>query len=614
MSAELDIDAVSKKLKSILESISDSIPEETVKALLKELDSENPAYWEIANTVGNYYNDHHVSDKVRNACRAMIDEIRLLQGRKAETDAETTTVVFGTSGWRGVIGEDFTVLNVHKVVRGIIEMMKTEEFLKTNSYNTFDDVRNHGILLLRDNRFMGETFTDAAIKELARAGIRIYKAGECPTGVGSALVTQLGAAGSINFTPSHNPMEYAGIKFNPADGGPADKNLTVLIEDKANAYMTEDSAFRPANNDYSSFIENVDAARLFERFIQEKSSVFNLDVLRGWLEKNRNELYLVIDYMHGSSRGYVETLLGEDLIRSLKKSGSLALLNTEDDYSFHGVKPEPSAKNQAGLIKLLKENRRRFTLAVAMDPDADRIRYADADMDIDMNRFGAIAYAHLLDKGHRGAICSTLPSSDFALEIARANGYEVVETAVGFKHFREALGSGKVLLAFEESDGISVRGHTLEKCALAGFLLALDALSSKEKTLSEQYRALQETYGYYYPDKSGAEVKGISVEDWQAYKAKVLDILQHRLFKTGDRVKVGDTEKVIKEIYTTDGVKLIFDDKSWILLRPSGTEPKFRYYYEIVSDKPISDVRRSLSEYEQAASEILQQARTKADA
>ncbi len=612
MNADADYAAVSEKLKSMLKTISGSMPADTVTILVKELDSVKPSYWEVANTIGNFYNDHAISDTVRAGCRAMIDEIRLFQGRKAETNIEATTVVFGTSGWRGVIGEDFTVLNVHKVVRGIIEMMQTDEFLKTNNYGTFDEVRNRGILLLRDNRFMGDVFMQAAINELARAGIRIYNAGECPTGVGSALLTELQAAGSINFTPSHNPMEYAGIKFNPSDGGPADKNLTMIIEEKANAYMSPDSVFESAGDQSGAQLKRIDGPSMFEAFITGKSPVFNLDSIRSWLIKNRKDLFVVIDFMHGASRGYIEKLLGDDVITSLQESGALKMLNTDDDYSFHGVKPEPNPKNQQKLIDVIQTNRRKFTLAVALDPDADRIRYADADMDIDMNRFGAIAYAHLLSRGMKGGICSSVPSSDFALEIARRNGFVVHETAVGFKHFRKALNSGDVLVAFEESDGISVKGHTLEKCALAGFLLALDAMATHEQNLSAQYRELRKQYGYYYPERSGAEVKGVSVEEWQAYKSEVLDILQNRLFAKGDIITISGKDKTISTINTTDGVKLIFEDKSWILLRPSGTEPKFRYYYEYVSETPAEDIPAILGAYEKAASEILHKARNMA--
>jgi phosphomannomutase len=402
-------------------------------------------------------------------------------------------------------------------------------------------------------------------------------------------------------------VEYAGIKFNPSDGGPADKNLTTLIEKYSNALMGENTSFKPAEPSVIN-ARKIDAAKIFIEYIN-RNKIFNLNSIRDWLLKNAENLFLVVDFMHGSARGYIEKLLGDKVLKVLNNSNSVKLINTNNDYSFHGMKPEPNPQNQKKLIEVLQKNHRKFTLAVALDPDADRIRYADSEMDIDMNHFGAIAYAHLIQKGFKGAICSTLPSSDFALEIAKQEGQEVNETPVGFKFFREPLKSGKVLIAFEESDGISVRGHTLEKCALAGFILALDALSQQEKNLSEQYLNLQQRYGYYYPGKSGTEIKGVSVEEWQSYKGKVLRVLQEGLYQKGDIVKIGDTLKIIKEIITLDGVKLIFEDKCWILLRPSGTEPKFRYYYEIVSGTKIDNIMVKTAQYEAAAAEILNNAR-----
>lgn len=582
-------------------------------AILAQMDQEPPAFWEAALQIGAYYNDAPVSPETRVACRAMIDGIRAFQGRKAATSTETTTVVFGTSGWRGVIGEDFTVLNVHKVARGIIEMMRTDAFLKTNGYASFDEVKLHGILVFRDNRFMGDEFMAAAAAELAAEGIKIHLAGECPTGVGSALVTELDAAGSINFTPSHNPMDYAGIKFNPADGGPADTDLTALIEEKANAYMAPGASFTPADADASAWTTAVDAKAIFANFVETRGKVFDVAAIRRWLLANKADLCLVVDFMHGSSRGYVEAVLGAEVVTALTEAGALSLVNTDTDYSFHGVKPEPSAKNQAPLVKACKVAGKRYSLAVALDPDADRIRFADAKADIDMNRFGAIAFAAVLGAGLEGGVATTAPSSDFALEIAKQEKRPIFETAVGFKFFREPLKGGTVLVAFEESDGISFLGHTLEKCALAGFLMALQTMVNTGENISTQYDALRAKYGYFYPAKAGADVKGVSVEAWQAYKKAVVDVLTGSLYKVGDTVTIAGEAKAVAEINTIDGLKLIFQDKSWILLRPSGTEPKFRYYYELASEVPLEGIEARMKAYEEAASEILTQARARVD-
>lgn len=574
--------------------------------------SVGPNLWEIANQLGACFNAVELPAHVREACVESITRIREFQGKLARESAAPTTVVFGTSGWREAIGEGFTVLNVHKVVRGIIAMMKTPEFLRTNGYQGFGEVQSAGVAVFRDNRFMGDEFMACAMRELAAEGIRIHEAGECPTGVGSAILTVLKAAGSINFTPSHNPMEYAGIKFNPADGGPADVNLTSLIEKHANALMEPGTVFEKATADFRPLRNVVDAASMFTEFVLEKSRVFRLPVLRAWLKEHARELFLAVDNMHGSSRGYIENLLGPETLDALEAAGAIRFYNTEDDYSFHGVKPEPNARNQAILIAELRKAGRKLNLAVALDPDADRIRFADAEMDIDMNRFGAIGYANLLRRGLRGGLATTAPSSGFASEIARKRGEKVFETAVGFKNFRGPLSSGEAIMAYEESDGISFGGHTLEKCALAGFLSALDCMASSGRNLSDLYLELRREYGWFYPGKGGADVKGVSVEAWQRYKGAVMRVLEGGLVKEGDRLKVGSQEKMVARTNVADGLKVVFTDKSWILLRPSGTEPKFRYYYEVVGETELPDAEALLAAYGKAAESVLDRAREKA--
>jgi phosphomannomutase len=580
-----------------------------IEAFLRSSAGRQPDFWEVANLLGNFMNEPEVEESARERCRKVIDQVREHQGGIARTSRRPTTVLFGTSGWREPIGHGFSVHNVHKVVRGIIEMMQTETFLETNGHRSFDEVRAEGIVVLRDNRYMGDEFIEAAVAELSAAGIKVYNAGECPTGVGSAMVTELKAAGSINFTPSHNPMDYAGIKFNPADGGPADLQLTSIIEEKANGSMREEAAFEPAERTGEADVETIDAAGLFTKFIETKSRVFDLPKLRRWLRENRDELLIVIDNMHGASRGYIERLLGEELVEELRVSGSIEFLNTNEDFSFHGVKPEPSAKNQKPLIERLRQSGRRLTLAAALDPDADRIRFGDAAMDLDMNRFAAIAYANLLARGLRGGIATSVPSSDFPLEMARQENLPAFEVPVGFKNFRQILTNEEAVLAFEESDGITFVGHTLEKDAVAGFLAAVEALAERGIPLSEQYRQLQNRYGFFYPERAGADVKGVTVEGWQKYKKAVVESLTSDLFSVGDSVTIGGEPKRIASISTIDGLKLVFDDKSWILLRPSGTEPKFRYYYEVTSSTALEESGSRMEAYRTVAESILDQAR-----
>ncbi len=587
------------------------IPEDTLGAIknnLSAVQGSEPNLWEVANLLGNFYNTVDVSAEVREQARAIISDIRAHQGKRAMERTDPAIVVLGTSGWRGVIGEDYTLLNIHKVLRAITELIQSDLYLSYNKFSSFAEVQKRGMLVMRDNRFMGDVWIEAAKKELTSIGVKVFDAGMCPTGVGSAFVKDKGLAGLINFTPSHNPMHYAGIKFNPADGGGAESDLTSVIEKGANQLMKEEG-WQPAKTIDQNLVEKVDAAQFFTQFIEEKSVVFDIGAIRSWLRDNKNDFLMIIDFMHGASRGYVQRLIGQEIWDELIEAKALITRHEDDDDSFHGMKPEPSEANQKPLLDILKKRGRKFNLGMAMDPDADRIRYADNKMDIDMNLFSAIAYSGLLERGIPGKIVHSVPSSGFAGKIARENGQDNTETMVGFKNFRSQFLSGEYVMGFEESDGISFIGHTLEKCALAGFMAGLTAISTTGKNLSEQYEALRLKYGYFYPGRAGVDVKGVSVEAWQAYKAAVVGILQNKLYKVGDKITIGGIEKSIKNVLTIDGLKIFFEDDSWILMRPSGTEPKFRYYYEVVSDSPIADPEKELKAYNDAASAILQKAR-----
>jgi phosphomannomutase len=527
--------------------------------------------------------------------KRLIDYIREAMGEMARISQKPTVVEFGTSGWRGRIGDEFTIYNVHKVARAIIDTMRSGVFLQFNGYKSFAEVQNKGIVVFRDNRYMGDEFIEAALGELHAAGIKTYLAGECPTGVGSAVVTELGAAGSFNFTPSHNPMDAAGLKFNPADGGPADQGVTNIIQVRANEYM-QDRTFAPHKNDRRA--RSIAPVEIYLRFL-DKSRIIDLPELKNRLLEQSANLAIVVDNMHGASRGVIEKILGEELIQKL----DIQFVHTETDYAFHGVKPEPSAANQMPLIAMLRRSDKPLRLGVALDPDADRIRFADANLDLDMNMFAAIALDYARRRGLPQGVVTSVASSGFAASIARQHSLPAAATAVGFKNFRKYLTAGAAAVAFEESDGLSFIGHTLEKDGIIGFLTALAAMLEQNANLAQIFADLQKKYGYYYPGKDGRTITGVTIGEWQEFRSRVLSSIRGG-YQAGDKIFIGAEAKHIQQILLEDGVKFIFTDDSWILLRPSGTETKFRYYYETTGKG--NDVL--LPDYKAAAENILQKA------
>ena len=167
--------------------------------------------------------------------------------RFARENMSPTTIVFGTSGWRGEIGSDYTFNNVRIVAAAIMEMLKSRdgEVMGAMGVSGFEEIKGRGIIVGHDNRFLGEDFSKEVLGLLQREGIRTWYAGEAPTPEFSAGIEMLNAACSINLTPSHNPANYAGFKFNPSDGGPAGAEITTKIEEIANRMMKESLIIEP---------------------------------------------------------------------------------------------------------------------------------------------------------------------------------------------------------------------------------------------------------------------------------------------------------------------------------------------------------------------------------
>jgi phosphomannomutase len=197
-----------------------------------------------------------------------------------------------------------------------------------------------------------------------------------------------------------------------------------------------------------------------------------------------------------------------------------------------------------------------------------------------MNYFGGMALHFLhVHKGISGVVAKSVGTSNFVNAIADKLGVPVKETKVGFKNFRPYLlqsSPERAIVAFEESDGISGYNHTLEKDALFGLLLAMEMMAVTGKELGEYLAEIMDEFGHYYPDRSG-----ISVDRSLAGEPllKKLSVLRER-YKIGTAVEIGGQMRTVKDLITVDGTKMVFDDGSWLMIRPSGTEPKVRFYIE----------------------------------
>ncbi len=503
-----------------------------------------------------------LSDVTNN--RGLLPEIE----RFARENAAPTEVVFGTSGWRGEIGTDYTFRNVRIVTSAIIEMFRLQEpaVMQALGVRDFAEIQARGVIVGHDNRFLGPAFSSEVMGLLRQAGIRVWYAGEAATPEFSAGIEMLRAACCINLTPSHNPANYAGFKFNPSDGGPAGSEITAAIEEIANRMMRGNVSPDPA---YPDSVETVDLTALYTGFIIRRKTL-DIDRIREFIEQE--DCSICIDHVHGSTRGRVQRILGE--------SAKTTYLRTQDDYLFGGVAPEPSEKNMAGVEKVLAESKARLKLGVIMDPDGDRIRFSDGEQQIPMNYFGAMALHFLhVHKKFTGVVAKSVGTSNFVNAIAERLGIPVKETKVGFKNFRPYLLSNsreRAIIAFEESDGISGYNHTLEKDALFGLLLAIEMMAVTGKNLGVYLRELMDEFGHYYPDRAGISVDRSLVGEPLTKKLAVVS----RNYPKGSTLTIAGQVRTVRDLITADGTKLVFDDGSWLMIRPSGTEPKVRFYIE----------------------------------
>jgi len=496
----------------------------------------------------------------------------------ARENTSPSKIVFGTSGWRGEIGSDFTFNNVRIVTSAIVEMFKNanDNLLKSLGVKDFEDVTKRGIIVGHDNRFLGKEFAMEVIGILQKEGIKTWYAGEAPTPQFSAGIEILNAACSINLTPSHNPANYAGFKFNPSDGGPAGPEITSRIEEIANLMMKNMVSIPHTE---VKGIQHLNLNELYLRYLNERKTI-DLIKIKSFIDTG--DCFICVDNVHGSTRGCLEKIIGIN--------NKTVYLRTEDDYLFGGVAPEPSEKNMQKVDEILKGEKAKFRLGVIMDPDGDRIRFSDGNMQIPMNYFGAMAFHYLHKiKGIKGIVAKSVGTSNLVNAVAEKLGVPVRETKVGFKNFRPFMlkdSKEKAIVAFEESDGISGYNHTLEKDALFGFLLALEIIAVTGKNLSEYLKEIMDEFGYYYPDRSGVTVSPEFVgEPLLKGLAKISE-----KYKKGSTVTIGNHNRIIKDVITVDGTKLVFDDGSWLMIRPSGTEPKVRFYIEARTPEGKKDV------------------------
>src|ERR1700751_2145289 len=394
-----------------------------------------------------------------------------------------TQIRFGTSGWSAVVAEEFTFANVQRAVGGIARYVSAQKR------------KGARVIVGRDPRFLGETFVNMAADILAFQGITpLVVADPAPTPALAHAVISNKADGVINFTASHNPPEYNGIKFSTADGCPALPEVTKKIESEI--IKGDTSATSEMMIPQIAAKESLDPK---PGYLKRLGEIIDLDAIRN------AGLKVAFDPMWGAARGY-----SDELLRSA--GVQVATVHDYRDVLFGGHAPEPDDHLLEDLRKKMKETGAQ--IGIATDGDADRFGIVDADGTfLQPNYVIAILFDYLVEsRGWKNGVAKSVATTNLINALAKANGVELHETPVGFKYIGELIMQDKIAIGGEESAGLSIRHHVPEKDGVLAGLLCCERGARKGKSLGEQLKELFVKVGSFYPRRENfrltPEVKG----------------------------------------------------------------------------------------------------------
>ena len=456
-------------------------------------------------------------------------------------------IVFGTSGWRGILCEDFTFQNVRKVIRAIADhVIEAGE-------------REKGLVVGYDSRFMGQRFAQEAARVLAGAGVKAYLCDrDTPTPVISQVILQKKTAGAVNFTASHNPYDYNGIKFSPSWGGPALPETTRDIERRIQEAPEDDCA---GCDTLSALID--------------KGLVLSIDPRSSYLEDLERKIDfaaiatiggIAVDPLYGAGRGYLDEPL-------LRHKVPVRMINNFSDPYFGGFPPEPAEKYIPDLISLVKGDP-DIRLGIATDGDADRFGIIDEDGTyIEPNYIIALLLDYLVrTKGASGGAARSVATSHLVDAVAAKHGVKLYETPVGFKYIGELISQDKIIIGGEESAGLSIRGHVPEKDGILACFLVAEMVAREGRSLRELLERLYAEVGRYVTKRENIT---LSPELDKGFADKM------------GAIPAAFAGIKVERLITIDGTKCILADGSWVLFRKSGTEPVVRLYGESSSEEKL---------------------------
>jgi phosphoglucomutase len=451
----------------------------------------------------------------------------------------SSPIKFGTSGWRGLIADDFTFANVRLAVTAIAEHVNAK-------------AKDPTILVGYDTRFYSEEFSQLAVDILQHHGIRTLLCETfTPTPAIAFEIMRRKLDGAVNFTASHNPAQYHGLKFSSADAGPALPEVTKDIEARA-AQSAANGGVPPLPHHETNSTRG-EKINLRQNYLKRLDELVQFETLR------KAKSTFVVDALHGCGAGYLDRTLSDHGV-------TVHARRTERDCLFDGTGPDVSEENLAPLRKAVIDS--RATAGLATDGDADRFGIVDRDGTwIQPNLILALVYDYLVEtRKWAMPAARSVATTEMIDAVAKSHGQTVYQTPVGFKYIGQLIREDKITMGGEESAGLTIRGHIPEKDGILACLLVAEMIAARGDSIGEQVRAMYKKLGReFWPVRENLHLS----DEQKANAVKRVAVDSSTL-----------AGRKVVSIDRTDGAKFVFDDGSWMLLRLSGTEPLLRLYVE----------------------------------
>jgi alpha-D-glucose phosphate-specific phosphoglucomutase len=460
---------------------------------------------------------------------------------------------FGTDGWRAVIADTFTFANLRLIAQAVADAVNKQR----------TDSKQPSIVIGYDTRFLSDRFAMETARVMAANGIFTWLTRtDAPTPAISYNVKKKGADAGVVITASHNPPRYNGFKLKASYGGSATAEQCALVEEELR--RIERHGRGPNMMDFERALE-MELIRRFDpawEYYQHLSTLIDLDKI------SQRELTIVADSMWGAGRGAFQTILSRSRchvneIRNVLNPG------------FGGIHPEPILRYLNELVAAVQ--RVQADIGLATDGDADRIGAIDAQGNfVDPHHIFALTLRHLVEnKGQRGDVVKTVSTTFMINNLAEKYGLKVHETPVGFNHIADLMMQGDVLMGGEESGGISIRGHIPEGDGILMGLILLEIMAETRAPLHEIIADLQANFGPAHYGRVDTHLAR------QMPKKQIVTLL-------ADSTPPQINGENVNRVDTLDGVKFYMADHSWLLIRPSGTEPLLRIYAEARTPEAVT--------------------------